>query len=189
MEVVEDEIGPPICSTSGSGDEVCLKTDRGEEPTQLTQLATPKLHGMHHDANHIAPTQGSPWILWRHYKEWAGYGEFDWNDAVIRLWLCGKPVQPGFNACISITASLLFPYWYALSCPLSVASNGCCCDMRLVQIRNQAAPSELAPKCLYRRPSWLEINLVHCCIYRPIYPSEITSQFIPLNYNRLWARE
>ena len=28
-----------------------------------------------------------------------------------------------------------------------------CCDMRLVQIRNQAAPSELAPKCLYRRPS------------------------------------
>jgi hypothetical protein len=30
---------------------------------------------------------------------------------------------------------------------------GECCDMRLVQIRNQAVPSELAPKCLYRRPS------------------------------------
>ena len=60
-----------------------------------------------------------------------------------------------------------------------------CCDMRLVQIRNQAALSELAPKCLYRRPSWLEINLANCCcIYRLMYPSEMTSQFIPLNYNR-----
>lgn len=31
--------------------------------------------------------------------------------------------------------------------------NAKCCDMKLVQIRGQAAPSELAPKCLYRRPS------------------------------------
>jgi hypothetical protein len=27
-----------------------------------------------------------------------------------------------------------------------------CCDMRLVQIRKLAAPSELGPKCLYRKP-------------------------------------
>ena len=58
-----------------------------------------------------------------------------------------------------------------------------CCDMKLVQIRNQAAPSELAPKCLYGRLSRLEINFANCCIYRLMYPSEITSQSIPLNYN------
>ena len=28
-----------------------------------------------------------------------------------------------------------------------------CCDMRLVQIRNQAEPSELIPKCVYEEPS------------------------------------
>jgi hypothetical protein len=59
-----------------------------------------------------------------------------------------------------------------------------CCDMRLVQIRNQAALSELTPRCLYRRPSWFPINLANCCIYRLMYPSEITSQLIPLNNNR-----
>ena len=31
-----------------------------------------------------------------------------------------------------------------------------CCDTMIVQIRNQAAPSESVPKCLYRRPSWFE---------------------------------
>lgn len=52
--------------------------------------------------------------------------------------------------------------------------------MKVVQIRNQAAPSELAPKCLYRRPSWFLVNLAICCIYRLMYPSEITRQFLYL---------
>jgi hypothetical protein len=35
-----------------------------------------------------------------------------------------------------------------------------CCDMRLVQIGNQAQPSELIPKYVYEELSWLEINSI-----------------------------
>ena len=34
-----------------------------------------------------------------------------------------------------------------------VQKDGFCCDMRLVQIRNQAEPSELIPRYLYEEPS------------------------------------
>jgi hypothetical protein len=49
---------------------------------------------------------------------------------------------------------------------------GNCCDMRLVQIRNQAEPSELIPKYIYGEPSLLEINLFLRCIYRLKFASE-----------------
>jgi hypothetical protein len=43
--------------------------------------------------------------------------------------------------------------------------------MRLVQIRNQAASSELAPRCLYKQSSWSTINLAPCFIFILIFPS------------------
>ena len=110
-------------------------------------------------------------------------------------WLAYRNRSPHYNLRAKFSfsqnseVSILRPWDLYLGPEASYTRSQYCCDLRLVQIRNQAAPSELAPKCLYRRPSWLEINLAHCCIYRLMYPSEITSQFIPLNNNRLWARE
>ena len=47
--------------------------------------------------------------------------------------------------------------WLLCAIPVSPCQQsdpeGECCDMRLVQIRNQAEPSELIPKYVYEEPS------------------------------------
>jgi predicted CoA-binding protein len=59
-----------------------------------------------------------------------------------------------------------------------------CCDMRLVQIRNEAAPLELVPKRSVRNIKLIsnQIDLLNVYIASRIR-SEIISQFIPMNYN------
>jgi hypothetical protein len=79
--------------------------------------------------------------------------------------------------------------------PIPMGSSGICCDMRLVQIRNQAEPSELIPRYLYEELSWLEINLFSslyiCSLWtkKNFYTSELQyNSILPFLHEVLWTK-
>lgn len=55
-----------------------------------------------------------------------------------------------------------------------------------LQIRKQAAPSEIATRCLHIQSSWFNINLAPNCIYSLIFLQELIIRFIPLNNKNLF---
>jgi hypothetical protein len=60
------------------------------------------------------------------------------------------------------------------------------CNMRLVQIRNQAAPAELIPSLSIQRTKLIENQLDLLIVYiASVIPSLIRTINLPLTYNRL----